>query len=80
MDFLNWMLDHGRSMTSELAYAPLPDNVAAKVREAIKQVQVGHGSIPTGNIQSGRSQRARGGQPAVPVMFHGYGCISVTQS
>ena len=39
VDFLNWMLDHGEGMTSQLAYAPLPDNVAAKVRDAIKQVR-----------------------------------------
>jgi len=26
-------------MTSALAYAPLPDNVVAKVKEAIKQVK-----------------------------------------
>ena len=38
-DFLNWMLDSGEKMTTELAYAPLPDNVAAKVRDAIKQVR-----------------------------------------
>ncbi len=38
VDFLNWMLDSGEKMTKELDYAPLPENVAAKVREAIKQV------------------------------------------
>lgn len=38
VDFLNWMLDSGEKMTKELDYAPLPANVAAKVREAIKQV------------------------------------------
>lgn len=39
VDFLNWMLDHGEGMTSQLAYAPLPDNVVSKVRDAIKQVR-----------------------------------------
>jgi phosphate transport system substrate-binding protein len=39
VDFLNWMLDSGEKMTAELAYAPLPDSVAAKVREAVKQVR-----------------------------------------
>ena len=39
VDFLNWMLDNGEKMTEQLAYAPLPDNVAAKVRDAIKQVR-----------------------------------------
>jgi len=39
VDFLNWMLDQGEKMTTDLAYAPLPDNVAVKVRDAIKQVQ-----------------------------------------
>jgi phosphate transport system substrate-binding protein len=38
-DFLNWMATDGQKMTSSLSYAPLPDNVAAKVKEAIKQVK-----------------------------------------
>ena len=38
-DFLNWMVTEGQTMTSALAYAPLPENVAAKVKEAIKQVK-----------------------------------------
>ena len=38
VDFLNWMLDNGEKMTQALDYAPLPGNVAAKVREAVKQV------------------------------------------
>jgi phosphate transport system substrate-binding protein len=38
-DFLNWMVTDGQKMTSALAYAPLPDNVAAKVKEAIKEVR-----------------------------------------
>ncbi len=38
VDFLHWMLESGEKMTTELAYAPLPDNVSAKVAEAIKQV------------------------------------------
>jgi phosphate transport system substrate-binding protein len=38
-DFLSWMVTDGQKMTSALAYAPLPDNVAAKVKEAIKQVK-----------------------------------------
>ena len=38
-DFLNWMVADGQKMTSELSYAPLPENVAAKVKEAIKQVK-----------------------------------------
>jgi len=38
-DFLNWMVADGQKMTSALTYAPLPDNVAAKVKDAIKQVK-----------------------------------------
>jgi phosphate transport system substrate-binding protein len=38
-DFLNWMVTDGQKVTSALTYAPLPDNVAAKVKEAIKQVK-----------------------------------------
>src|ERR1700732_1969745 len=37
-DFLTWMVDDGQKMTAELTYAPLPENVAAKVKGAIKQV------------------------------------------
>jgi len=37
-DFLNWMVNDGQKMTTQLAYAPLPDNVAEKVKAAIKQV------------------------------------------
>jgi phosphate transport system substrate-binding protein len=38
-DFLNWMVTDGQKMTSDLSYAPLPDNVVAKVKDAIKQVK-----------------------------------------
>lgn len=38
-DFLNWMVSDGQKMTSALAYAPLPDSVAAKEKDAIKQVK-----------------------------------------
>jgi len=38
-DFLNWMVADGQKMTSSLSYAPLPENVAAKVKETIKQVK-----------------------------------------
>jgi phosphate transport system substrate-binding protein len=38
-DFLNWMVDDGQKMTADLSYAPLPESVAAKVKETIKQVK-----------------------------------------
>jgi phosphate transport system substrate-binding protein len=38
-DFLKWMVADGQKMTSALDYAPLPDNVVAKVKDAIKQVK-----------------------------------------
>jgi phosphate transport system substrate-binding protein len=38
-DFLNWMVTDGQKMTASLSYAPLPDVVAQKVKEAIKQVK-----------------------------------------
>jgi phosphate transport system substrate-binding protein len=38
-DFLNWMVNDGQKMAPALSYAPLPDNVAAKVKDAIKQVK-----------------------------------------
>jgi phosphate transport system substrate-binding protein len=37
-DFLNWMVDDGQKMTSQLSYAPLPENVVQKEKAAIKQV------------------------------------------
>ena len=37
-DFLNWMVSDGQKMTTALSYSPLPDNVAQKLKEAIKQV------------------------------------------
>ena len=37
-DFLNWMVDNGQTMTAQLTYAPLPQNVAEKVKAEIKQV------------------------------------------
>jgi len=37
--FLNWMVTDGQKMTTALTYAPLPDNVAAKVKDTIKQVR-----------------------------------------
>ena len=37
-DFLNWMVDDGQKMTAPLTYAPLPETVVPKVKNAIKQV------------------------------------------
>ena len=37
-DFLSWMLDQGEPMAPSLTYAPLPSNVADKVRATIKQI------------------------------------------
>jgi len=36
--FLNWMLERGQTMTTDLNYAPLPDAVKQKEREAIKTI------------------------------------------
>ena len=40
VDFLNWMVDKGQTMTSPLEYAPLPKNVAQKVKARIKEVKI----------------------------------------
>jgi phosphate transport system substrate-binding protein len=40
VDFLTWMVDKGQTMTSALQYAPLPKNVATKVKARIKEVKV----------------------------------------
>jgi phosphate transport system substrate-binding protein len=37
--FLNWMLDSGEGMTSDLNYAPLPKPVADMVRAKIKEIR-----------------------------------------
>jgi phosphate transport system substrate-binding protein len=37
--FLNWMLDSGEGMTSQLDYAPLPKEVVDKVRAKIKEIR-----------------------------------------
>jgi phosphate transport system substrate-binding protein len=37
-DFLNWMVIDGQKMTAALSYAPLPEAVIQKEKEAIKQV------------------------------------------
>jgi len=38
-DFLSWMATDGQKLTAALDYAPLPDNVAARVKDTIKQVK-----------------------------------------
>jgi phosphate transport system substrate-binding protein len=39
VDFLNWMLNDGQKETTELSYAPLPQEVASRVKETVKQLQ-----------------------------------------
>jgi len=39
VDFRNWMLDQGQTMTADLNYAPLPDGVKQKEREAVKTIR-----------------------------------------
>jgi phosphate transport system substrate-binding protein len=38
-DFLNWMVTDGQKMTAALSYAPLPENVVQKEKDAIKEVR-----------------------------------------
>ena len=38
-DFLNWMVTDGQKMTNALSYAPLPEGVVQKEKEAIKLVR-----------------------------------------
>ena len=38
-DFLDWMVNDGQKMASQLSYAPLPDSVVEKVKAAIKQIK-----------------------------------------
>lgn len=40
VDFLNWMVDKGQAFTTDLSYAPLPANVAKKVKARIKEIKV----------------------------------------
>src|SRR5271163_256877 len=37
--FLNWMVTNGQKMTAALSYAPLPDAVVQKEKEAIRQIK-----------------------------------------
>ncbi len=39
VDFLTWMVDQGQSQVTQLSYAPLPSNVAEKVRATIKTIR-----------------------------------------
>ncbi|HSA91705.1 MAG TPA: phosphate ABC transporter substrate-binding protein PstS [Terriglobales bacterium] len=39
VDFLNWMLNDGQKMATQLTYAPLPKEVADKVRTTIAQIR-----------------------------------------
>lgn len=39
VEFLNWMLESGEPMATQLTYAPLPKEVAEKVRDTIKQIK-----------------------------------------
>lgn len=39
VDFLNWMLDQGQPMAAQLDYAPLPKEVAEKVRATVKTIK-----------------------------------------
>lgn len=39
IEFLSWMLTDGQKMTAALSYAPLPEGVVQKEKEAIKQVK-----------------------------------------
>jgi phosphate transport system substrate-binding protein len=38
-DFLAWMVNDGQKFAPQLSYAPLPQNVAEKVKTEIKQVR-----------------------------------------
>jgi phosphate transport system substrate-binding protein len=38
-DFLDWMATQGQTMTSALSYAPLPESVVTKEKDAMKQVK-----------------------------------------
>jgi phosphate transport system substrate-binding protein len=38
-DFLNWMVTDGQKMTAALSYAPLPEGVVQKEKDAIKQIR-----------------------------------------
>jgi phosphate transport system substrate-binding protein len=39
IDFLNWMVTDGQQLTKQLTYAPLPAEVAAKVKATIAQIK-----------------------------------------
>jgi len=39
INFLDWILDSGQKMTSNLHYVPLPETLAAQVRNDVKQIK-----------------------------------------
>ena len=39
IEFLNWMLENGETMTASLNYAPLPPQVAEMVKAKIKEIR-----------------------------------------
>ena len=39
VEFLNWMLNDGQKETTELSYAPLPQELAGRVKETVKTLQ-----------------------------------------
>ncbi len=39
VDFLSWMVDQGQRQVTQLSYAPLPTNIAEKVRATIKSIR-----------------------------------------
>jgi len=41
VDFLNWMIGPGQSMTSALDYAPLPKTIVQKIKARINEIKVG---------------------------------------
>ena len=41
VDFLNWMIGPGQSMTSALDYAPLPKPVVQKIKARINEIKIG---------------------------------------
>lgn len=48
VDFLRWTLTDGSKFVEELHYAPLPDEVLAKVREKIDSITVGPPAVGNG--------------------------------
>ncbi len=78
-DFLNWMVTDGQKMTAALSYAPLPDSVVQKEKEAIKQVKVARVQAEASTFAFRDSYGASGGEnSSFPMRRSSFSAVGLT--